>query len=152
MPTVAEHAPMQLLSFALRSALTPLILYRRGRWAERSASLLGSWPKTCEPAKTCRIEHRMLLYRQGDQMMPRSPFATMALVAVSLLTLSAASVPANESDGCNIKGNVSTRGERIYHVPGQRYYNATRISASHGERWFCSEAEARAAGWRRSRV
>ncbi|WDR07570.1 hypothetical protein PSQ90_14990 [Devosia rhodophyticola] len=57
-----------------------------------------------------------------------------------------------ENDACNIKGNVSTRGERIYHVPGQRYYNQTRISASHGERWFCSEAEARAAGWRRSRV
>ena len=52
----------------------------------------------------------------------------------------------------NIKGNVSTRGERIYHMPGQRYYDETRISASHGERWFCSEDEARAADWRRSRV
>ncbi|MFC3704457.1 hypothetical protein ACFOOL_06790 [Devosia honganensis] len=53
---------------------------------------------------------------------------------------------------CNIKGNVNTRGERIYHVPGQKYYNDTRISASHGERWFCSEAEARAAGWRKAKV
>ena len=59
---------------------------------------------------------------------------------------------AGENDRCNIKGNVSTQGERIYHVPGQKYYNDTRISASHGERWFCSEEEARAAGWRRSRV
>ena len=59
---------------------------------------------------------------------------------------------AGENDACNIKGNVSTQGERIYHVPGQKYYNETRISASHGERWFCSEEEARAAGWRRSRV
>jgi len=50
------------------------------------------------------------------------------------------------------KGNVSTRGERIYHLPGQKYYDETRIIASHGERWFCSEEEARAAGWRRSRV
>lgn len=56
------------------------------------------------------------------------------------------------SGGCNIKSNISTRGERIYHVPGQEYYNETRIRAPLGERWFCSEEEARAAGWRRSKV
>jgi len=55
--------------------------------------------------------------------------------------------------GCGIKGNISTRtGERIYHVPGQRHYWATRINLFGGERWFCSEADARAAGWRKSRV
>lgn len=53
---------------------------------------------------------------------------------------------------CSIKGNVSSKGERIYHVPGQRYYNATRIDTGKGERWFCSESEARSAGWRRSKV
>ncbi|MYG26981.1 MAG: thermonuclease family protein [Boseongicola sp. SB0677_bin_26] len=54
-------------------------------------------------------------------------------------------------EGCAIKGNVSSSGERIYHVPGQSRYDATRISEAKGERWFCSEAEARAAGWRRAR-
>ena len=54
--------------------------------------------------------------------------------------------------GCDIKGNINDRGERIYHVPGQEYYHATRISLSRGERWFCSEAQARRAGWRKSRV
>lgn len=54
---------------------------------------------------------------------------------------------------CTIKGNVSIdTGERIYHVPGQKYYEETRISRKHGDRWFCSESEARQAGWRRSRV
>lgn len=53
--------------------------------------------------------------------------------------------------GCKIKGNISSKGERIYHVPGQEHYDRTRISESKGERWFCSEAEARSAGWRRSR-
>ncbi|MGO6982568.1 sunset domain-containing protein [Rhizobium leguminosarum] len=54
--------------------------------------------------------------------------------------------------GCNIKGNVSIgTGERIYHMPGQEYYEETKISPLYGERWFCSEAEARAAGWRRAR-
>ncbi len=59
------------------------------------------------------------------------------------------------SDGhvaCSIKGNISqTTGERIYHVPGQEYYDATVISPQNGERWFCTEAEARAAGWRKAR-
>ena len=52
---------------------------------------------------------------------------------------------------CRIKGNVSSKGERIYHVPGGRFYEQTRIDTSKGEHWFCSEAEAQAAGWRRSR-
>lgn len=52
---------------------------------------------------------------------------------------------------CDIKGNISIgSGEKIYHVPGQEYYVATRISYQHGERWFCSEKEARTAGWRRA--
>lgn len=52
---------------------------------------------------------------------------------------------------CAIKGNISSKGERIYHVPGQEHYDRTRISPAKGERWFRSEAEARAAGWRRAR-
>jgi hypothetical protein len=54
------------------------------------------------------------------------------------------------ADGCVIKGNISSNG-RIYHVPGQEHYDRTRISPSKGERWFCSESDARAAGWRRAR-
>ena len=52
--------------------------------------------------------------------------------------------------GCVIKGNISGSG-RIYHMPGQENYADTRIDTSRGERWFCSEAEAQAAGWRRAR-
>lgn len=55
-----------------------------------------------------------------------------------------------ESKSCRIKGNINLSGERIYHVPGGKWYRETRINALEGERWFCSEAEARAAGWRRS--
>ena len=55
--------------------------------------------------------------------------------------------------GCVIKGNISLRtGERIYHVPGQRYYGRTVISPEDGERWFCTEEEAEASGWRRAKV
>lgn len=53
--------------------------------------------------------------------------------------------------GCAIKGNISiTSGERIYHLPGQQYYDETIITPEKGERWFCTEAEAQAAGWRRA--
>ena len=51
------------------------------------------------------------------------------------------------SRDCAIKGNITRKGARIYHRPGQRDYERTRITESKGERWFCSEAEARAAGW-----
>lgn len=51
-----------------------------------------------------------------------------------------------------IKGNISyNTGEKIYHVPGGQYYNATVINPASGERWFCSEDEANSAGWRRSK-
>lgn len=57
----------------------------------------------------------------------------------------------SSSTGCRIKGNINRKGVRIYHVPGQKFYDRTRITESKGERWFCSESEARAAGWRRAR-
>ena len=53
-------------------------------------------------------------------------------------------------NGCVIKGNISGGG-RIYHVPGQEHYARTRINEANGERWFCSRAEAEAAGWRAAR-
>ena len=56
-----------------------------------------------------------------------------------------------QSSRCPIKGNISRSGERIYHVPGGQYYDRTKVSQGKGERWFCSEEEARAAGWRRTR-
>ena len=49
--------------------------------------------------------------------------------------------------GCLIKGNISKNG-RIYHVRGSKWYDETIIDESKGERWFCSEDEARVAGWR----
>ncbi len=49
--------------------------------------------------------------------------------------------------GCPIKGNISKNG-RIYHAPWSPWYGRTRINISKGERWFCTEAQAIAAGWR----
>ncbi len=49
---------------------------------------------------------------------------------------------------CPIKGNVNSRGEKIYHMPDQRDYERTDIKPEEGDRWFCSPAEAEAAGFR----
>ncbi len=50
---------------------------------------------------------------------------------------------------CPIKGNINSKGERIYHTPwGSRNYDRTKITTAKGERWFCDETEAVAAGWR----
>lgn len=54
-------------------------------------------------------------------------------------------------DGCAIKGNINGEGERIYHVPRSATYDDTAIDEGRGERWFCTEAQARAAGWRAPR-
>lgn len=51
---------------------------------------------------------------------------------------------------CVIKGNISRNGTRIYHMPFHQHYDRTRINESQGEKWFCTEGEAQAAGWRRA--
>ena len=52
-------------------------------------------------------------------------------------------------EGCPIKGNINSEGERIYHTPwGSQWYERTKISPDQGERWFCSEREALDGGWR----
>ncbi len=51
---------------------------------------------------------------------------------------------------CAIKGNIGVSG-KIYHQPGQAFYERTGIRPERGERWFCSVAEAQAAGWRAAR-
>jgi endonuclease YncB( thermonuclease family) len=54
--------------------------------------------------------------------------------------------PATTS-GCAIKGNRNRRGEWIYQLPGKPYHDQTRA-----EEMFCTEAQAQAAGYRRSKA
>jgi endonuclease YncB( thermonuclease family) len=50
--------------------------------------------------------------------------------------------------GCTIKGNINAAGECIYHLPGSPSYADTVITPSRGEKYYCSIAEAAAAGCR----
>jgi hypothetical protein len=47
----------------------------------------------------------------------------------------------------NIRGNISSSGEKIYHVPSGKFYDKTVP-----EETFCTEAEAKAAGYRKSKL
>lgn len=114
--------------------------YSNGGFAKEQsaarAEKIGVWQGSFQPPWEWRTAQR----KQSDSSS-----------TVSLVPSAASPATASEQSGaCNIKGNISRKGERIYHVPGQKYYAQTQISPSKGERWFCSEQEARAAGWRRS--
>lgn len=58
---------------------------------------------------------------------------------------SSAPVQNQTSAAGKIKGNINSKGEKIYHVPGGAYYNKTVA-----EELFNTEAEAQAAGYRKS--
>jgi micrococcal nuclease len=51
---------------------------------------------------------------------------------------------------CLIKGNINSSGVKIYELPNCPYYKQTVIDTSKGEKWFCTEAAALAAGWRKA--
>jgi micrococcal nuclease len=50
---------------------------------------------------------------------------------------------ASSSGKCDIKGNISSSGEKIYHLPGDRWYNRTIP-----EKMFCTVQQAVNAGFR----
>lgn len=47
----------------------------------------------------------------------------------------------------NIRGNISSSGEKIYHLPNQRFYSKTDP-----EQVFCTEGAAVSAGYRKSKI
>jgi endonuclease YncB( thermonuclease family) len=54
-------------------------------------------------------------------------------------------------DSCPIKGRVTSRS-KLYVMPWMDGYDSIKIRSSRGERWFCSEEDARRAGWRPSGI
>jgi hypothetical protein len=104
---------------------------------------------------------RHQFYRKPERRSLLASIAAAPGIALGLVAFGAAGIMSADdlllslsgaAKDCNIKGNISIEtGERIFHVPGQEYYSATKIRPQYGERWFCSEAEAWAAGWRKAR-
>ena len=105
--------------------------------AAAKAARRGVWKGEFVPPWDWRRGNRLKAASRGDRR--------------NAATRDAPRVAAPDRGACRIKGNIShNSGRRIYHMPGDRDYERTRISTSRGERYFCTEAEARAAGWRRA--
>jgi hypothetical protein len=102
-------------------------------WPTRTAStaILGLYKPT--------EEQERLLLPSTSQLQPKPSLSPLAQLQ-------------EQRAACVIKGNISSSGERIYHVPGQRYYDKTQINEGKGECWFCTEQEAVGAGWRKAKV
>ena len=43
---------------------------------------------------------------------------------------------------CLIKGNVTNRGKKYYHLPGDKYYSFTKVNFLKKDRWLCTIEEA----------
>lgn len=65
--------------------------------------------------------------------------------------LSPAAIADPPDPACAIKANLK-KDECIYHMPGGQFYNKLRMDSIERRRWFCSAAEAEAAGCRRSKL
>ena len=137
---VCRHRAQDVNAWLVREGWA--LAYRRystayvGEQADAKAAKRGVWRGEFVPPWDWRRGDRLKSASLGDRVKA---------------TRDAPRVSARDRGGCNIKGNIShNSGKRIYHMPGDRDYERTRISTSRGERYFCSEAEARAAGWRRA--
>ena len=101
-----------------------------GAEAQAKAARAGIWSSTFDLPENWRTAHEAAPRASAAPSAQR--FAAPAQTGFS---------------GCVIKGNRNRKGEWIYHLPGFPYYDATRA-----EEMFCTEAEARAAGYRRAVV
>jgi endonuclease YncB( thermonuclease family) len=111
------------------------VRYSRRYVAEEAAAKrdgIGIWQGDAVPAWEYRAQHRLRAPAQAQQAQAQQTEAQQAEA---------------EHAGCSIKGNVSGGG-RIYHMPSSPWYGQIRMQLARGKRWFCSEADAVAAGWR----
>jgi micrococcal nuclease len=89
-------------------------------------------------------------YAQDNQLGLWADGACNKKNIIPALKNNSTAVSSSTNKNCIIKGNISSGGVKIYHLPGCSYYKQTIINESQGEKWFCTEAEALAAGWRKA--
>lgn len=112
----------------------------------------------CQPVSAPSVEPTQTALPPTATALPptEAPTATLPVRSVEILPTDTAPAPASicpqgcteEKPGCDIKGNINSDGEKIYHTAVSSSYKNTKIDPSKGERWFCSVEEAQAAGWR----
>ncbi|WP_246765170.1 thermonuclease family protein [Aminobacter sp. SR38] len=116
--------------------------YSNGTYASHQSAAkkerIGVWSGSFQAPWDWRAEQRGETADSATVLVPEEPATTTPSYGLV-------------SSSCRIKGNIAADGDRIYHMPDQKFYTKTKIATSKGERWFCSEAQARQAGWRPAR-
>ena len=112
------------------------------RYSDEASRELKELDPACEPPSG----------QEENWIMPAHCFSNSSEFATTKEDSSCPDGCESHKPGCDIKGNISVdTEEKIYHVPGQKYYEETIIRPEYGERWFCTEEEAKANGWRKSK-
>jgi len=134
-----------------RPKVGDMILYEQvaepdGKIRAARASIQGVTPQTL-PAKKRHRKSGLLETAVG----------VVILAAIALFSMqfsrsrSPSPITSITQPGCVIKGNISfTTGNKLYHLPGMEDYESTVIDPAGGEKWFCTESEAIANGWRKA--
>jgi micrococcal nuclease len=152
--------------FAFASSYPPDVKHQERFVAAQREALekgRGLW----QACKVSDNQKNILDYRKqngsGQEMAVENPEDSLSTIAASEkkedvlntqqqspVSVTEAAKVAADSIECKIKGNISSSG-KIYHLPECKSYEKTVIDTVAGERWFCSEEEAVAAGWRKAK-
>ena len=129
----------------------------------RTPSITPSLTPTRTPSRTPTRTPSMTPSRTATFTKEPTPYSTQTATRVSVPTVPTVQQTQTptlqntcqggciyETEGCSIKGNVNSEGEKIYHYPNGQYYNRTIVNLDEGDRWFCTGAEAEANGFRAS--
>jgi endonuclease/exonuclease/phosphatase family metal-dependent hydrolase len=104
-----------------------------------------------EPKKSVLSDHCplsvVLSSSRGAEPAEPPPLVTKSSDAGPLADASADAAAPNPARSGDIKGNINSRGKRLYHLPACPQYARVKIELEKGERLFLTEVEAEAAGW-----
>lgn len=147
--------------FEARRSLALTYLDAVTGWQQRAADIAGETAQTATETAEAVAERTGEVIRTGSEVVlngrrevteavreaAQGAVEAATDVAGAAVEASAAIAEQVTDEQLPIKGNVNARGERIYHLPGQPNY--AQVQA---EQRFATEAEAQAAGYRRSQA
>ncbi len=123
----------------------------------RSVSRPTSQPtsRSAHPFLSTKRQQRQQGQEMGSWFTGVVGIVTVSAIALFKIQFSPSRLPplttAITQPNCTVKGNISLNsGNKLYHLPGMEDYENTVIDPGKGEKWFCTEAEAIASGWRKA--
>ena len=151
----SRHLASLIADRPVRCVDTGLDKYGRvlGRCVAGATDLNAEMVKSGYAWAFVRYSHAYVPLEDEARLARRGVWQGKSVPAWEFRSRSWASAETQAPNGCTIKGNVTNAG-RIYHMPWSPWYEKVRMDQDgrgglgKGKRWFCSETEALAAGWR----